>query len=134
MSRRDDVMKNGVGCEEETERRTQLGVELYRKGWGYVTVKDGDGNPVTGAKIRLKLSRHAFIHGANIFMLGEMESDEKNGAYEKYFSRCFNGATVPIYWRDLEPEDGKPRFSAGSRPICASIFAKSTVSSPKPTA
>ena len=114
MSRRDDVMKNFIRYEEETERRTQLGVELYRKGWGYVTVKDGDGNPVTGAKIRLKLSRHAFIHGANIFMLGEMESDEKNGAYEKYFSRCFNGATVPIYWRDLEPEDGKPRFSAGS--------------------
>ena len=114
MSRREEVLANFIKFADETERRTQLGTELFRKGYGYIKVTDAEGKPVAGRKVTVKLRRHAFLHGANLFMLDEMETPEKNEAYKKYFAEAFNEATVPIYWRDLEPVDGRPRFDADS--------------------
>lgn len=114
MTRYDNVMRSFLRYEEETEHRVRHGIELYRKGFGRITVKDRDGNPITGVKIRAKLKKHEFLHGANIFMLGEFEQDESNARYSEAFRDCFNEATVPIYWDGLEPEDGKPRFSKDS--------------------
>lgn len=114
MSRRDEVMKNFLRYEEETEHRVRHGIELHRKGFARITVKDRDGNILSGVKIRAKLKKHEFLHGANIFMLGEFEQEENNERYREAFRNCFNEATVPIYWDGLEPEDGKPRFSKDS--------------------
>ena len=33
------------------------------------------------------------------------------------FKEYFNLATVPFYWKDLEPEDGKPRYDKNSPKI-----------------
>lgn len=114
MTRRDNVLKNFLRYEEETEHREKHGIELYRKGFGRITVKDRNGNVLTGLKIRAKLKKHEFLHGANIFMLDEFQSDKNNERYREAFKNCFNEATVPIYWDGLEPEDGKPRFSKDS--------------------
>ncbi len=114
MSRRDDVMKNFIKYEEETAHRTEHGIELHRKGFARITVKDGEGNVISGAKIHAKLKKHEFLHGANIFMLDEFNTDEYNQKYREAFANCFNAATVPIYWDGLEPEDGKPRFDKSS--------------------
>ena len=117
MSRRDEVLKNFLRYEEETAHRTRHGIELHRKGFGKITVKDRKGNPLVGVKIRARLKKHEFLHGANIFMLDEFASDEYNDRYHTLFSEAFNEATVPIYWRDLEPVDGKPRFSKDSEKV-----------------
>lgn len=50
-------------------------------------------------------------------MLDEMESPEKNEGYKASFAKLFNYAVVPFYWRDLEPEQGKPRYSKDSPKI-----------------
>ncbi|HML48759.1 MAG TPA: glycoside hydrolase family 10, partial [Clostridia bacterium] len=34
--------------------------------------------------------------------------------YKDLFRQVNNLATLPFYWRDLEPEQGKPRFAADS--------------------
>ena len=47
-------------------------------------------------------------------MLDELETEEKNEKYKKYFAETFNMATLPFYWRDLEPEKGKPRYDKDS--------------------
>jgi hypothetical protein len=110
-------MKGFLKYEEETAHRSEHGIELYRKGFARIIVKDRDGNVLSGIKIHAKLKKHEFLHGANIFMLDEFESDEYNQKYRDAFSKCFNEATVPIYWNTLEPEDGKPRFDKNSTKI-----------------
>ena len=89
-------------------------IEKYRKGKVTVTLKDKDGNPLSGVKIRAVLKNHEFKHGAHIFMLDQFEDEEKNKEYRKLFPEYFNLATVPFYWGDLEPEEGKPRYAADS--------------------
>ena len=53
---------------------------------------------------------HEFKFGANIFMLDEFENDEKNSIYREKFAETFNLATLPFYWKSLEPRKGEYRF------------------------
>ena len=117
MSRRNEVLKNFLKYEEETQHRVKHGIELYRKGFATLKVVDKDGNPVSGVKFEAKLKKHEFLHGANIFMLDEFDTEEYNEKYKKLFADCFNEATIPIYWDAFEPEDGKPRFDKNSPKI-----------------
>ena len=98
-------------------KRAAEGIDRYRKGDGIVTVVDEEGNPVSNAKIKLIQKNHEFRFGANIFMLDELETPEKNEKYKKYFSDVFNMATLPFYWDALEPERGKPRYAKDSPKI-----------------
>ena len=99
---------------EMVEKRVADGIETYRKGDGRIKVIDKDGKPVENAKLKLNQKSHEFRFGANLFMLDEMESAEKNEKYKKYFSDVFNMATLPFYWNTLEPERGKPRYAKDS--------------------
>ena len=50
-------------------------------------------------------------------MIDELETDDKNAEYKKRFKELFNLATIPFYWCDLEPEEGKLRFAKDSPKI-----------------
>jgi GH35 family endo-1,4-beta-xylanase len=97
--------------------RVQSGIELYRKGTARIRVVDEEGNPVKGAVIEAKETKQDFKFGANTFMIDELETEEKNEIYKKKFPELFNLGTIPFYWQDLEPEEGKPRFAADSPKI-----------------
>ena len=114
MSRRDDIFKNFIKYEEETKERSEHGIEQNRKGFAKITIKDKSGNPIIGQIIKVKQKKHEFLHGANIFMLDELETEEKNNIYKELFKDAFNEATLPFYWSDLEPIQGKPRFEKDS--------------------
>ena len=96
------------------KQRAADGIERYRKGDGRITLTDENGNPISNAKIKVKQTSHEFCFGANLFMLDELETDEKNEKYKKYFSETFNMATLPFYWDAIEPEKGKPRYAKDS--------------------
>lgn len=98
-------------------QRVDTGIERYRKGGGRITVTDENGNPIHNARIKLKQKNHEFRFGANIFMLDELETEEKNEKYKKYFADLFNMATLPFYWDSLEVERGKPRYAKDSAKI-----------------
>lgn len=117
MNKREDILKNFIKYEDETNDRVIRGIEQNRKGFFEISVKDKNGNPLPGVKVKAKLTKHEFMHGANIFMLDEFENEEKNIAYRELFKNVFNGATIPFYWGDLEPEEGKPRFDKNSPKI-----------------
>ncbi len=102
---------------EFMETVVESNIERYRKGYGVITVTDKEGNPVAGAKIKAVQKSHEFKYGANIFMLDELETEEKNQRYKQGFKELFNLATIPFYWSDLEPEQGKPRYTADSPKI-----------------
>jgi len=99
------------------EDKVNYGIEMYRKGYLNITVQDSEGNVIPGAKVKINQKTHEFEFGANIFMLDELETDEKNEKYKKHFAELFNMATVPFYWDALEPEEGHPRYAKDSEKI-----------------
>ncbi len=116
MSRR-EVLQNFEKYAEETEARIAYGIETYRKGNFRINLVDEEGKPVQGAKIKLSQKTHEFKYGANLFMLDELETEEKNEKYKQYLRDTFNIATLPFYWDALEPEKGKQRYAKDSPKI-----------------
>ncbi len=92
-------------------------IERYRKGDAVLEIVDAHGVPVCGAKVKIEQKTHEFLFGCNAFVLGQLDTQELNRKYEAAFLKLFNSATVPFYWGDLEPEQGKPRFEEGSSRI-----------------
>lgn len=111
------VLRNFEKYEAYTEDKIAHGIEQNRKGYAYITVTDKNGKPVPGAQVHVRQKNHAFKFGANIFMLDELETAEKNEIYKNRFKELFNMATLPFYWSDLEPIEGQPRFAADSEKI-----------------
>ena len=91
------------------------GIELNRKGSAHINIK-GENLP-ENITVEVEQKNHEFKFGANIFMLDEFECEEKNRIYREKFAELFDLATVPFYWSDLEPEEGKPRFAKDSPKI-----------------
>ena len=114
MSERRRVLELFEEQKDFMEERVNSGIERYRKGNACLTVVDEGGKPVEGATVRFNQTKHQFRFGANIFMLDELETEEKNRLYKERFKEIFNIATLPFYWDALEPERGKPRYSKDS--------------------
>jgi len=117
MSERKRVLELFEEYKDYTADRVKNGIELYRKGYAFLTVKDENGEVVEGAKITVKQKSHEFRFGANLFMLDELETPEKNEAYKKHFAETFNMATLPFYWDATEPEEGKTRYHKDAPPM-----------------
>ena len=99
------------------KKRSAEGIECYRKGDGRITVTDKNGDTIANTKIKLTQTSHEFRFGANLFMLDELETEEMNKTYKKYFADVFNMATLPFYWNTLEPERGNPRYAKDSKKV-----------------
>ncbi len=99
---------------EYTDKRISEGIEKYRKGNAEIIVTDKNGKPIPNVSIKAKQKTHEFRFGANLFMLDELETDEKNEKYKEYFANVFNMATLPFYWDSLEPQRNNPRYDKAS--------------------
>ena len=117
MSRREDVLKPFERKKSFMEDRIANGIETNRKGFFRIRLKDEAGNPVRNAHVEIRQKSHEFKYGANLFMLEEFNEKEQNQAYRQFFADAFNYATLPFYWCDLEPEEGKPRYARDSPKI-----------------
>ena len=89
-------------------------IEKYRKGERKVRILDEKGTPVLKKRVKITQKTHEFKYGANIFLLDEFPTQEENKIYRDTFYRYFNLATIPFYWAELEPEEGKLRFDKNS--------------------
>lgn len=103
--------------EEFTSERVKSGIEANRKGYAEINLKTADKKPARGAKIEIAQKTHEFKFGANLFMLDEFETEEKNTQYRERFAELFNMATLPFYWDATEPEKGHTRYAADSEKI-----------------
>jgi GH35 family endo-1,4-beta-xylanase len=101
----------------EVSQQIDENIERHRKADATIELVGDDGRPIQGASLEIQQKTHAFLFGCNLFAFGQLATPELNRKYEEAFARLFNFATVPFYWRDLEPEEGKPRFAEGSAPI-----------------
>ena len=108
MTKMEEFIKDG---ERAFFNRADRDIERHRKGNFKVSILDGERNHISGsALVKAKLTRLDFDLGANIFMLGEYDSEEKNRLYEHYFCKVFNSAAVPLYWEGTEPVQGYLRY------------------------
>jgi GH35 family endo-1,4-beta-xylanase len=98
------------------QSRIDEGIRQNRQSEATVETKSYDGKPLSGVSIRVQQQSSPFHFGANIFKLDDYPHAESNRRYEEAFCALFNGATVPFYWRTLEPEQGRPRYKATSKP------------------
>ena len=117
MSERRKILELFEQQKEFMDERINSGIEMYRKGYGDIEIKDKDGNPVKNAEITISQKTHEFKFGANLFMLDELETEEKNEKYKKAFSDVFNIATLPFYWDATEPEKGHTRYDKNSEKL-----------------
>ncbi len=95
--------------------RTDRDIENNRKGDFELILIDKDGNPLKdGQVINAVMTDLDFNFGANIFMLGEYETNERNKEYEDKFCAIMNTATVPLYWEGTEPKKDYLRYDKGT--------------------
>ncbi len=114
MSRFDTALKYYYEQKETADARIAEGIETYRKGDAKLKFVAKSGELPADITVDVEQVNHEFRFGANIFMLDELETDEKNAIYREKFAELFNLATVPFYWKDVEPEQGKPRYAKDS--------------------
>ena len=77
----------------DTEEYVYISVsydEKYKNDKNGKPIVDENGNGIKNARVKIKQTSHEFKYGANIFMLDELETEEKNEKYKKYFSEVFN--------------------------------------------
>ncbi|MBO5269814.1 MAG: hypothetical protein J6B77_03445, partial [Clostridia bacterium] len=80
--KRQEIIDRIEGTYEGVRDRIESGIEEHRKGDQILRFVDESGAPVEGVRISLKQKSHAFRFGANIFMLDELETPEKNEIYK----------------------------------------------------
>lgn len=98
----------------EVEQRIRMGIQLNRMGFATLRFIDAQSNALNNVEVKFEQTRHEFLFGCNLFMLGGFPTPELNKRYEEAFCSVFNLAVLPFYWSDLEPEQGKPRFAKDS--------------------
>lgn len=101
----------------EIQARIETDIERVRKSSGCVRVQDHEGHPVPGTLVTCEQTSSAFHFGANIFMLDGYTSPELNARYEAVYTGLFNAATIPFYWKGIEPQRGQRRYAADSAPL-----------------
>ncbi len=68
-----------------------------------------DGETVQdGLTAHIEQRRHKFLFGCNIFKLNRCDTPQDNEAYADQFSELFNYATLPFYWWNYTPREGRP--------------------------
>lgn len=85
-------------------------IEQYRKASATIYLEDVK----PGTVVKVEQLSHCFIFGGNIFVYGQLATPAMNRKYEDTFGTLFNAATIPFYWKTLEPEQGHPRFTSSS--------------------
>jgi GH35 family endo-1,4-beta-xylanase len=98
-------------------QRIASNIEKHRQGEATITVVGANGQAVAAASVVVQQQTHEFLFGCNAFVLGQLDTPEKNRKYEEAFARLFNFATVPFYWEGTEPVQDELRYREGSRDI-----------------
>jgi endo-1,4-beta-xylanase len=111
------LLRHFVADDPEVEARIREGTMANRTSFAELRLVDATGKPVPQATVRYSQRSHAYAFGCNLFMLDQFPDPGRNAAYRERFAELFNLAVVPLYWSDLEPQDGAPRFVQDSLPI-----------------
>ena len=91
------------------EAREQIA--RHRRARGVVVVRDAQGRPVPGARLKVAQVRHEFRFGCNFFMFDRVGDPELEEAYRGRFAALLNFATLGFYWSSYERDRGQPAYA-----------------------
>ena len=82
----------------------------HRKVSKRVRFVDGKGEPVKDQQIKVTQTGHRFLFGCGAFdfIPYVMEGSEEFKEVTESWLEIFNYGTLPFYWGNYEPEEGKP--------------------------
>ena len=109
----DSVISDGYRqlWNEDEQRKIDADIEKNRKADGVFQLPLS----AAGREVKVEQISHEFIFGAHIFNYDQLGSDERNRRYKELYGGLFNSATIAFYWKQLELEEGRPRFQAEYR-------------------
>ncbi len=86
----------------------------HRKVRKAVRITDAQGNPLKNTQIRLQQTNHKFLFGCGAFdfIPYVLNGDEEHRQITESWLEIFNYGTLPFYWGNYEPEEGKPNKDA----------------------
>ena len=96
---------------EAEQARIDADIEKNRKADGVFQLPPS----AAGRAVKAEQISHDFIFGAHIFNYDQLGTDERNRRYKELYGTLFNSATISFYWKQLELEEGRPRFRAEYR-------------------
>ena len=96
---------------DEEQKRIDADIEKHRKADGEFQLPPS----AAGRCVKAEQISHDFIFGAHIFNYDQLGTDERNRRYKALYGDLFNSATIAFYWKQLELEEGCPRFRAEYR-------------------
>lgn len=99
-------------------------IERHRKGDAEVA------GFAPGETVKVDQISSAFQFGVNIFNFDQFGDDVENARYRAAITNLFNAATVGFYWKNFEPQRGRPRYVGGEHDTLA--FWRSVRSNPWP--
>lgn len=85
-------------------------IDTYRKGPVTITVKNTQGQVLSGATVAVQQLSHEFRFGASLAGYDAFGSTTLNNAYKDKFKAIFNYATLPTYWSVIEPVQGQKSY------------------------
>ena len=101
---------------DEMEARIARDTARYRQGRFELALEGREGEALR-VPLQLVQTGHDFNFGSTIFMLDEFEDEERNAWFREIFPQLNNYMVAPLYWSDLEPEAGKPRYAPDAKPV-----------------
>ena len=107
LSKYADAMSSGYWqrWNDEVQARIDRDIDQNRKADGAFQLEGA-----AGAEVRAEQLSSSFVFGAHIFNFNQLGSDDANEKYQALYGTLFNSATIAFYWRQLELEEGRPRF------------------------
>ena len=81
----------------------------HRKVFKKVRFTDNTGKPLSGKEIAVKQTNHSFLFGCGAFdFIPYVSGEEGYREITEGWLQVFNYGTLPFYWGNYEPEEGKP--------------------------
>ncbi len=110
LATEEEWQQDGPRREEDTVKAAEENITKVRAGEASLQLLDAQGTPLATTELSLELINHDFLFGANLCGFDAYKNKSKDDAYKLRFAELFNYATLPFYWRFLEPKKGQPNY------------------------
>jgi len=119
--------EDGYVLEKEILEAADKNIELYRKSDAIIRLVDKNGKPIPDIMVQLRQITSDFLFAANVTLITgplggtipiehyryqpRLSNQTQEDKFKSRFSELFNCATLPLYWRSIEPNENQPDYS-----------------------
>ena len=125
------TQEDGLFLEEKILKTADRDIEKYRKSDAVIKLIDKDGKAISDANIHIRQVASDFLFAANVTLIAgdlggtipiehyryqpRFKTQDEEDEFKRRFVEIFNCATLPLYWRAIEPVEDQPDYSGADR-------------------